>query len=208
MKKGTMVILLVTITLTLIGCNNNSNNTKSKVNVFQDGNVEISEDKIVSEDTVVDKKERIDDRDIIVIDEFSFRINTIAYGDVKFISSEQVIDGISILKFYLVNDEGEIVFKFTDLIEDTSWMFYKLKAIDTLDVNSDGYQDIVIIAEFATGNGSTGAEPFPMSGVYFGSNDGFVRIEKVDNILFNSKRLDTIEETLKMLTDVEMKMDE
>ncbi len=128
-----------------------------------------------------------------VDDKQSFWINLESYGQVKFVSGWNFNDPIRILKFYLIDKEENIIYRFSDLLDQTPWDFYGIRAISFKDANADGLKDIIIIAEYLTGAGPTGATPFPVAGIYFQNKKDFARVPELEEEINNSGKNESIE---------------
>ncbi len=63
-----------------------------------------------------------------------------------------------------------------------------------VDIDEDGQDDLAVIIEVMTGIGPSGAEPFPLAGVYLRRADGFERAtvleERLDDHAADDSRSD------------------
>lgn len=129
---------------------------------------------------------------LTVFEEQSFWVDLENWGKVKFISGWYLEESKRVLKMGLIDHDQNILYKFSDLLEDTPWNLYKVRAISFNDINRDGKKDIIVIAEYVTGAGPTGATPFPVAGIYFQKDKEFVRVQKLDEQITDFESIDMI----------------
>ncbi len=137
-----------------------------------------------------------------VFEEQSFWVDLENWGKVRFVSGCYFEDGKRILKMSLIDQEQNLLYLFSDLLEEISWELYEVRAISLYDVNKDGEKDIIVIADYITGVGSTGAIPFPVAGIYFQKGKEFIRVKELDEKIVD---FDSIDKIIKLVEGVEEK---
>ena len=115
-----------------------------------------------------------------VITEQSFDVELENFGQVTFVSGSIEEDGLYKLKLCLIDGNGKVLYEFPDFYGNNWPMFFEVWSVAFDDLNGDGLKDVVAIASFMTGAGPTGAEEFPVAGVYFQHGKEFVSIPWLD----------------------------
>src|SRR5690606_11720876 len=97
------------------------------------------------------------------------------------------------LKFYLSDNKGDILYEFPYFYGNDWPMFYDLKAISFKDVNDDGLEDILVIAEYISGVGEDGTIPIPVGSIYFQKDNNFISIPELDDKINDNQKNTTID---------------
>ena len=97
--------------------------------------------------------------------------------------------------------------KLTDTVP-SSWKFQDIQALAFGDFNQDGFgPDVLCVATYVTGAGPTGAQPFPVTRVFYRTRYKGIKQSKGDpystdpkkNKLFDEKEITTISAALRLL---------
>jgi hypothetical protein len=83
----------------------------------------------------------------------------------------------------LEDGAGNAVYRFPPLPGTGEVAFFRTQDAGIADVDRDGLDDVVIVVEAMTGIGPSGAEPFPLAGVYLRRGEGFVRSVALEEAL-------------------------
>ena len=78
---------------------------------------------------------------------------------------------------------GNPVYRFPPLPGTGSYAYFQTRDMAIADLDDDGQDDVVVIVEVMTGIGPSGAEPFPLSGVYLRRADAFERSAELEERL-------------------------
>ncbi len=121
-----------------------------------------------------------------LVPEQSFTVDFAGYGRVTFATYHDLDNSPPNVHFYLLRD-GKVIHELPDFYGNQLWAFDEVDAVAFRDVNGDGLKDILIIAEYITGAGPGGAEPFRVIDVFFRGESGFYREEAISELLNNSE---------------------
>lgn len=127
-----------------------------------------------------------------IFEDQSFWTELEGWGKVRFVSGEESVDGTYKLQLYLV-DDGTVIYKFPEFYGNQWSMLDELEAVSFQDVNMDGLKDILIIADYMTGVGPTGAEPFPVGSIYFQKGKEFHNIPELDDEILDEQKNESVE---------------
>lgn len=141
-----------------------------------------------------------------VIEDQSFWIQLENWGKVRFVSGKSRVAGRSKLDFYLVDDNGKVLYKFPDFYGNKWPWFEGIRAVSFQDVNKDGLTDIIVSAEYSTGAGPQGAIPFPIGGIYYQKNREFVSMPELDKQINEAGKNKSIEMLLKFAEGKDLKL--
>lgn len=174
--------IFVAFVLTITSCTAEKRNTVNGSNIQQnvsdsssDGmNYETSN--VTSANNLINLKKN----GLEVIENQSFAVELQNWGKVKFVTATLPTDPGQKLVFFLTDDEGEVLYSFSDFTDNPGWLLFEVQAVAFRDVNKDGLKDIIIIADYMTGVGKTGAIPFHQSKIYFQKEKEFVCIPELD----------------------------
>ena len=84
--------------------------------------------------------------------------------------------------YVLRTPEGKIVSALPAFYGDGQWAYYDTSRAVFEDIDRDGRRDIVILAQYMTGIGPTGAEPFDVAGFYLRTDEGFMRATRLEDL--------------------------
>lgn len=113
----------------------------------------------------------------------SYDVEIENFGQVTLVTGSVEVDGLSKLKIYLIDGNGKVLYEFSDFYGNWSMLCY-VTDVAFNDLNRDGLKDFIVIAYYMTGVGPTGAEEFPVAGVYFQHGREFVSIPWLDEEIF------------------------
>lgn len=136
----------------------------------------------------------------------SFLVDFENWGEVYFIAASGEGDfALNSLYLYLADSNSNILYEFPNFYGNGT-MFFDLPAVSFQDVNSDGLKDVIIIAEYMTGVGPTGAQEFPIADVYFQTEEGFVSLPTVAEEINSSGQNDSISKVADYVKSLEVKL--
>ncbi len=143
-----------------------------------------NESAVVNEDSL--NIEDLKNNGLDVITEQSFDVELENFGQVTFVTGSIEEDGLYKLKLYLIDGNGKVLYEFPDFYGNTWPMFFEVWSVAFDDLNGDGLKDVTAIASYMTGIGPTGAQEFPVAGVYFQHGKEFVSIPWLDEEIIES----------------------
>lgn len=115
----------------------------------------------------------------IIVDQ-SFWIQTRAMGEVAFVATQVVND----LELLLMLPNGEIGQVLPPNEDAASWVLWEMKAVTFLELDFDGSEpDMIVLADYITGVGPTGSEPFTVATVYLNQGSYFTTDTEVNRFL-------------------------
>ncbi|BDA66653.1 hypothetical protein CAL7716_008190 [Calothrix sp. PCC 7716] len=130
----------------------------------------------------------------------SFRVNLPECGSCFFVPA---LNNENTLGIYLVKN-NRVVYTFpqSEDLTPASWRVHEIKAVSFLqlgfsDPNEDG---VLVLADYITGIGRTGAKPFPVAILYQREGKGFKILAKESEAL-TSRRVKTVRDAQKILWD-------
>ena len=83
----------------------------------------------------------------------------------------------------LEDPAGNPVYRFPPLPGTGSYAYFQTQDMAIADLDDDGQDDVAVIVDVMTGIGPSGAEPFPLSGVYLRRADAFARSAELEERL-------------------------
>ena len=190
MKRVLSIIIIALIIIQLNACTHNNASYSSELPKKTDTAIIPNKD---SDDNQTNMKE-LDENGFTVYDEQSFWVNLENWGKIKFISrlcEDNKPNSRPIIKFYLVDKNQNILYQF---YFETECFMFGLRDISFIDVNNDGLEDLIFIADYATGVGPTAAALLPLAGVYFQKDNEFIRDRKLDEEIWDFESIDKIVE--------------
>jgi hypothetical protein len=127
----------------------------------------------------------------------TFQVNLQGWGNSIFTVVEKVEEGYTVFNYYLVQND-QIIYAFPLQEDVTYWSGYNVDAVSFKDVDKDGNQDIIVMASYITGIGRTGAQPFPVTTVYFNDQNDFFMDDEL-NLELSNKQPSTMAEVNRIL---------
>lgn len=140
----------------------------------------------------------LENNGLLPIKDQSFKVTFKNYPNCYFVSAKIQVDGPFHAKFYLVDDEQNVIYTFPEFYGNSYGHLDNIKAISFIDINNDNLQDIIILAEYLKGIGPQGMIPTPISSIYIQQNNGFISDLKI-NEMINKQNNSTISDILKIL---------
>jgi hypothetical protein len=134
-----------------------------------------------------------------IIEGQSFLVELGEFGKVRFVSSQLLDNDKYKLLFFLVDHKGNIVYEFSDFVDNKMWILSELKAVSFKDLNKDGLNEIIVIADYMTGIGKDGAVPFHFSRIYFRKDKGFSNFPKLDTEINDAQKNENIDMVIKFV---------
>ncbi|MEL7331285.1 MAG: hypothetical protein AAFN12_03505 [Cyanobacteria bacterium J06560_2] len=134
-----------------------------------------------------------------LIEEHSFALTLPTLGPVSFVASQLRRSGYSDeLTFQWRAQNGD----YTTLFRSNEWDFFALQAIAFEDANQDGIgPDIVFVADYITGIGPSGAEPFSVAKVLINDGSDQFKIDLATDELLQKHKIATIDGALNALQE-------
>ncbi len=127
-----------------------------------------------------------------------FRVNFQGFGSCTFVPLVKSAENRPKLSLNLAKLE-QIIYTFPASDAAETWAFFELTAVAFRDVNQDGFEDVITIAQYLTGAGPTGAEPFPVATVYFNDQGKAFQLDESLNRQLEQAHTKTIGEVLRAL---------
>jgi hypothetical protein len=126
----------------------------------------------------------------------SFRTTFEGFGKVRFVSSYGYPEGLRKYFFFLLDDQGHIVYSFPKFYGNNEWVarYGGVEAVAFKDVNKDGLKDVIIIASVDNGiHGPGRVDEFPIAGIYFQKkNKTFTTLPSLDQVINDQGHNQTI----------------
>jgi len=95
---------------------------------------------------------QLTDRGFNVIKSQSFDVHLEKFGVVKFIPGYYTLAGQNYLMIYLINSDENILWNFQPMHAYTNYI--SIKACSFMDINGDGFKDIIILADYVDNGGN------------------------------------------------------
>ena len=128
-----------------------------------------------------------------VFEAHSFAITLSEMGDVVFVTSRVYREGAPDRLALRFRDVDGSYVPLVPNPDTPDWTLWDVNAVAFEDVNTDGAgPDIVVIAEYMTGIGPTGAQPFPIATVFFNDGDDYFATDSYVDELLSSRGVETI----------------
>jgi hypothetical protein len=97
---------------------------------------------------------------------------------------------------------GNPVYRFPPLPGTGNYAYFETRDMAIADIDEDGQDDLAVIIEVMTGIGPSGAEPFPLAGVYLRRADGFERATALEERLDRHAAGDSRSDLQSLLDDL------
>lgn len=134
----------------------------------------------------------------------SFWVNLRDIGEVAFVLTEAVSDpsiAVNDLAIYLMLPDGTLLEQLPANLDSNSWMLWEPQAVSFW--MYQGYEVVVVIADYITGVGPTGSEPFPVTTIY-NNEGGYFSMDEVASRMLTDWGASTVGEALDMLQTEEL----
>ena len=139
-----------------------------------------------------------------VFEEHSFIIDPDSFGKVRLITGgSENENGLFGLRLYLADEKNRLTYEFPDFYGNQWPMLYEVSAVSFRDADNDGLKDIIVIAYYMTGVGEDGAKEFPIAGVYFQNEKGFISKPGLDEKINTAGANNTIENVISFLGEID-----
>ncbi|MBD3920221.1 hypothetical protein H8B09_15755 [Paenibacillus sp. PR3] len=136
--------------------------------------------------------------------DFTYDLIMSRYGPVKFVTAERSDNGYDELKFIIVDEKENIVDELPDFIGESYGRFDHVSHVYMRDVNGDALKDVIVIAQYKTGDEKSGAVDLPVTGVYFQTEDGFTSVASIDEELNEKGITNNVAEVLMYLKRMQL----
>lgn len=137
-----------------------------------------------------------------IIDEQSFWVTFENFGKVRFVSSVYFEGSLCKSRFYLINENENVIYQFPEFIGNEWSMLDDVGAVSFRDANNDGLKDAIIIAYYMTDVGKNGAVSFPVCSIYFQKESSFENDSDLDTKINDSSQNDSINNVLKFVESI------
>ncbi|ESA33568.1 lipoprotein [Leptolyngbya sp. Heron Island J] len=128
-----------------------------------------------------------------IFEAHSFAITLSDMGDVAFVTSRVYREGAPDRLALRFRDVDGSYVPLVPNPDTPDWTLWDVDAVAFEDVNSDGAgPDIIVIAEYMTGIGPTGAQPFPVATVFFNDGDDYFATDSYIDELLSTRGVETI----------------
>ncbi|MHB0883494.1 polysaccharide deacetylase family protein [Paenibacillus sp. SEL1] len=134
----------------------------------------------------------------------SFQTTFEGFGKVRFVSTYGYPEGFRKFFFFLLDDQGHILYPFPDFYGNREWVarYGGVEAVAFKDVNKDGLKDVIIIADVDNGiHGSGRVDEFSIADIYFQKkNKTFTTIPTLDEALNDQGHNQTIKDVIQYVS--------
>ncbi|MGG1643152.1 DUF4163 domain-containing protein [Paenibacillus sp. NRS-1782] len=154
---------------------------------------------VVDQPSLVVSGEKLDTNQYEIEESQSFQTSIEGFGTVKFVSTYGYPEGLRKFFFFLLDDQGHILYRFPEFYGNGEWVarYGGVEAVAFKDVNKDGLKDVIIIAYYETGSGPDGAKPFPIAGIYFQKkNKTFTTLPALDQAINDQGHNQTLKDVI------------
>ncbi|PTU47543.1 hypothetical protein DBL67_07280 [Paenibacillus polymyxa] len=134
----------------------------------------------------------------------SFQTTLEGLGKVRFVSTYAYPEGLRKFFFFLLDDQGHILYPFPDFYGNREWVarYGGVEAVAFKDVNKDGLKDVIIIADVDNGiHGPGRIDEFPIADIYFQKkNKTFITLPALDEALNDQGHNQTIKDVVQYVS--------
>lgn len=134
----------------------------------------------------------------------SFQTTLEGFGKVRFVSTYGYPEGLRKFFFFLLDDQGHILYPFPDFYGNREWVarYGGVEAVAFKDVNKDGLKDVIIIADVDNGiHGPGRVDEFPIADIYFQKkNKTFTTLPALDQALNDQEHNQTIKDVIQYVS--------
>ncbi|MGW8443901.1 DUF4163 domain-containing protein [Paenibacillus sp. S33] len=134
----------------------------------------------------------------------SFQTTFEGFGKVRFVSTYGYTEGFRKFFFFLLDDQGHILYPFLDFYGNREWVarYGGVEAVAFKDVNKDGLKDVIIIADVDNGiHGPGRVDQFPIADIYFQKkNKTFTTLSALDEALNDQGHNQTIKAVIQYVS--------
>ncbi|MHB0862134.1 polysaccharide deacetylase family protein [Paenibacillus sp. SEL3] len=134
----------------------------------------------------------------------SFQTTFEGFGKVRFVSTYGYPEGFRKFFFFLLDDQGHILYPFPDFYGNREWVarYGGVEAVAFKDVNKDGLKDVIIIADVDNGiHGPGRVDEFPIADIYFQKkNKTFTTLSALDEALNDQGHNQTIKDVIQYVS--------
>ncbi|MGK7911571.1 MAG: hypothetical protein AB4050_08845 [Synechococcus sp.] len=128
-----------------------------------------------------------------VLGEHTFKVWLPQCGQCTFVPVSDV-RGRPELSLHLIKD-GQLHYTLPPSEADRTWASFNMLAVAFTDLDNDGQDDIAVLAEYITGIGPTGTQPFPAASIYFSRETVFKHNRQLSQYL-TEQGVETIAELI------------
>ncbi|MDU8673497.1 DUF4163 domain-containing protein [Paenibacillus polymyxa] len=148
--------------------------------------------------------EKLDTDQYEIEESQSFQTTLEGFGKVRFVSTYGYPEGLRKFFFFLLDDQGHILYPFPDFYGNREWVarYGGVEAVAFKDVNKDGLKDVIIIADVDNGiHGPGRIDEFPIADIYFQKkNKTFTTIPALDEALNDQGHNQTIKDVVQYVS--------
>ncbi|EHS55121.1 hypothetical protein WG8_4921 [Paenibacillus sp. Aloe-11] len=166
---------------------------------------------VVDQSATVVNGGRLDTNQYEVEESQSFQTTFEGSGKVRFVSTYGYPEGLRKYFFFLLDDQGHIVYSFPEFYGNHEWVarYGGVEAVAFKDVNKDGLKDVIIIASVDNGiHGPGRVDEFPMAGIYFQKkNKTFTTLPALDQAINDKGHNQTIKDVIQYVSKQRINVD-
>nr|WP_258383021.1 DUF4163 domain-containing protein [Paenibacillus sp. S25] len=148
--------------------------------------------------------EKLDTDQYEIEESQSFHTTLEGFGKVRFVSTYGYPEGLRKFFFFLLDDQGHILYPFPDFYGNREWVarYGGVEAVAFKDVNKDGLKDVIIIADVDNGiHGPGRVDEFPIADIYFQKkNKTFTTLPALDQALNDQEHNQTIKDVIQYVS--------
>ncbi|MEJ3718591.1 DUF4163 domain-containing protein [Paenibacillus polymyxa] len=148
--------------------------------------------------------EKLDTDQYEIEESQSFQTTLEGFGKVRFVSTYGYPEGLRKFFFFLLDDQGHILYPFPDFYGNREWVarYGGVEAVAFKDVNKDGLKDVIIIADVDNGiHGPGRIDEFPIADIYFQKkNKTFITLPALDEALNDQGHNQTIKDVVQYVS--------
>lgn len=160
---------------------------------------------VVDQPATVVNEQKLDTDQYEVEESQSFQTTLEGFGKVRFVSTYGYPEGLRKFFFFLLDDQGHILYPFPDFYGNREWVarYGGVEAVAFKDVNKDGLKDVIIIADVDNGvHGPGRVDEFPMAEIYFQKkNKTFTTLPALDQALNDQEHNQTVKDVIQYVSE-------